>query len=491
VNQDGPSVGAPPSAVLDAVSDVVVAFDGEGGLTGWNRALTETTGYGDETLASLSAEGLFEDVDPVRAAVDEALETGSATTDATLVTDSGDALVCEFTLAPTADAAPATDGTDATPVVGVGREVTGSRCRARRCERYETVLDGLVDAVYAIEADGTIVYVNDRYVEMKGLPREDLLGTDVDDLVTETTVEKADEVREALNSGDREVGTVEYEFLTADGERFPAELRFGEVRDPDSDLGRVGTIRDVTERVERERRLQRQNERLDEFASVVSHDLRNPLNVAQGRLELARDECDSDQLDAVADAHDRMRGLIDDLLALSRQREMSVEPTAVSLPRVARGCWSAVARPTATFVVETDATVRADERRLRRLLENLLRNCVEHGSTISQPAAGDSVEHGSVEGPTRPGEPGDDTSRAVLVRVGGLADGFFVEDDGPGIEPEDRDRVFEAGYSTSDEGTGFGLRIVREVADAHGWEIDVVDGTDGGARFEITGVTVE
>jgi C4-dicarboxylate-specific signal transduction histidine kinase len=121
---------------------------------------------------------------------------------------------------------------------------------------------------------------------------------------------------------------------------------------------------------------------------------------------------------------------------------------------------------------------------------------VEHGSTGSRTESGDSVEHGSTgsrleaDGDAVENE-GEETEEGVTVTVGALEDGFFVEDDGPGIDSDDRDQVFDAGYSTSSEGTGFGLRIVREIADAHGWDIEVTEGTDGGARFEVRGVTVE
>jgi signal transduction histidine kinase len=64
------------------------------------------------------------------------------------------------------------------------------------------------------------------------------------------------------------------------------------------------------------------------------------------------------------------------------------------------------------------------------------------------------------------------------------------EIDGPGIPEDRRDRVLEAGYSTAENGTGLGLDIVREIAEAHGWEITVTESETGGARFDITGVTV-
>jgi CheY-like chemotaxis protein len=66
-----------------------------------------------------------------------------------------------------------------------------------------------------------------------------------------------------------------------------------------------------------------------------------------------------------------------------------------------------------------------------------------------------------------------------------------VASDGPGIPPDRRGRVFEFGHSAKDGGTGLGLSIVRKVADAHGWDVRVTDGSDGGARFEASGVGAE
>jgi PAS domain S-box-containing protein len=219
---------------------------------------------------------------------------------------------------------------------------------------------------------------------------------------------------------------------------------------------------DITERKRRERRLKRQNERLDQFTSVVSHDLRNPLNVAASRLELASDECDSPHLDGVAAAHDRMERLIDDLLTFARAGSEALDVEPVDLPGLLGTCWGGLRTDGASLDVGTGWTVRADRDRLRQLFENLLANAVEHGGAD------------------------------VSITVGDLDDdtGFYVADDGPGIDPEDRETVFEAGHSTAGTGTGFGLSIVSEVAEAHGWDVSVTDAADGGARFEVSGVEV-
>jgi PAS domain S-box-containing protein len=204
--------------------------------------------------------------------------------------------------------------------------------------------------------------------------------------------------------------------------------------------------------------LQRQNERLEQFASIVSHDLRGPLNVLQGRLELAEETGDPAEFARCFTAVERMDAIIDDVLALSRAGDAIDETEPVEISGVATLAWDAVPTAEAGLDIVTDATVSADGSRLQQLFENLFRNSVEHG--------------------------GDD----VTVTVGGLEDGFYVEDDGAGIPEAERGEVFESGYSTATDGTGFGLAIVADIAEAHGWAIRVTDAESGGARFEVTGV---
>lgn len=175
---------------------------------------------------------------------------------------------------------------------------------------------------------------------------------------------------------------------------------------------------------------------------------------------MAQAECDSEHLDDVENALERSQTLIDDLLALAREGNRVDDIETVDLGTLTENCWNNVATGEATFSVDIDRTIRADQSRLQQLLENLYRNAIEHG--------------------------GDD----VAVTVGALPDGFYIEDDGPGIPVDEREDVFDAGYSTTEDGTGFGLSIVQQIADAHGWDIRVTDGSDGGARFEVTGIKI-
>jgi signal transduction histidine kinase len=260
-------------------------------------------------------------------------------------------------------------------------------------------------------------------------------------------------------------------------------------------VGLTAAALDVTEQKQHERQLREQNERLDRLTEVLSHDLRSPLSVATGRLRLFDMDSNPEHLDAARRAHERMSTLLDDVLTAPDQHE-AADTTTVSLARAARAAWDHVETEDATLCVDVDAdhTVEANESKLHQLFENLFRNSVEHGSTTprSQSRRG-SVEYGSTNSRSGAGGSVDhgssDAARdtGVTVRVGVLADqeGFSVEDDGPGLSlvPAAGD-VFDDGYSTSEEGTGLGLGIVRDVAVAHGWTVRAVAAAGGGARFE-------
>ncbi|WP_380676267.1 sensor histidine kinase [Salinigranum sp. GCM10025319] len=250
-------------------------------------------------------------------------------------------------------------------------------------------------------------------------------------------------------------------------------------------VGVVGTFAVIGDLKRSRAELRRERDRLDEFAGHVSHDLRSPLGVATGRLELARHDCDSEHLDAIERSLARMERLITDLLALARQGKAVGEAEPVALDDLVSQCWATVETDGGHIEVVDAPTIRADRSRVETMLENLFRNDVEHGSTGNRTESDDAVGRRS-----RAHDDGVERDDGVTVTVGTVegGDGFYVADDGDGIPPDDRPTVFESGYSTNDDGTGFGLAIVKGIVEAHGWEITVTESVDGGARFEITGV---
>ena len=355
------------------------------------------------------------------------------------------------------------------------RDITDRKNREERLRETTTQLEALFDQspdmINVHDGEGNLIDPNPRLVEETGYDEGTLTGMKVWEVDRNIDPDEAHSLWTGMDPGDRR--RIEGVYERADGSTFPVEVHIRRI-DLDGEDRFIVISRDISERNRRERELERQNERLEEFASIVSHDLRNPLTVAEARLELAQDECDSEHLEDVDRAHDRMNALIDDLLTLAREGEQVGEMETVDLGSLATDCWGNVVTEGSELELNTDARVRADPSRLQQLLENLMRNAVEHGSTSPRSQAPEgAVEYG---GPS------------ITVTVGTQEGGFYVEDDGEGIPREEREEVFEAGYSTDRDGTGFGLTIVQQVAEAHGWTVRATEGSEGGARFEITGV---
>jgi len=328
-------------------------------------------------------------------------------------------------------------------------------------DRFRSVFEHSNDAILVFDPEADeILEANPRASELLGYSREELLELGPSDIHPE----EWDQFQAFVDTTHAEgsARTNRLSCVTKGGEQVPTEIS-ASTFDFEGRSGVLAIVRDVSELREYERKLERQNERLESFAETVSHDLRNPLNVAAGYIGMERDENDSEALAAAHDALTRMDDLIEDILTLARQRQSDLELTAVALDSLTDACWQNVATADADLVVSTDMTVHADESRLQRVFENLFRNSIEHSES------------------------------GVTIRVGELSegDGFYVADTGPGIPAEERDTVFERGHTTSEDGTGFGLSIVREIVEAHGWDISVGESTDGGARFEITGVETE
>ncbi len=302
------------------------------------------------------------------------------------------------------------------------------------------------DGFYSLDEDWTITYWNQQMIERTGLPSDDVIGEEFWDVFPEAVDTRVyDHFQTAMEVQEEVETEIDYE-----PHGYWAELRIYPV-----DFGLFVHSRDITDKKEQEQQLQYRNELLESFASTVSHDLRNPLNVAEGNLQLAQETGDFEHLEAVAQAHNRMRNLIDELLHVARGDELNL--SKISLANVAEIAWETVSSDTAELVIEDDPVFSAYESQLRRLFENLFWNALDHGE-------------------------------ATEIRVGALDSGLYVEDDGSGIPSAHREQVFESGFSTDDESPGYGLSIVNGIVDIHDWEIDVVEGTEGGARFRITSI---
>ena len=278
-----------------------------------------------------------------------------------------------------------------------------------------------------------------------------------------------DTIREAFETAASEGTSYDLvlRLITEDGDQRWVRTR-GEPQYEGSEITRIrGTLQDITEQKRREQDLERQNERLEEFARVISHDIRNPLQVASGQLELAEETGGQAPFRKSRDALDRIDSIIENVLTLARHGQSVIERTEVPLSEVATDAWNSVETADLTLQLDGESTIQADPDRLCQLFENLFRNSVEHADS------GGTVTVGPIE-------PMFTSTRAT----GETRTGFYVADDGPGIPESQREAVFDAGFTTAADSTGSGLAIVAQIAKAHGWQPTVSETHSGGARFE-------
>jgi len=316
----------------------------------------------------------------------------------------------------------------------------------------DRLFDDLDDGVVVVDDGGRVVDHNPAAGRLLGVALAD--GDDFRAVAPDEVASALD----AASGGGGDSGSSEPVAVDgADGARW---LTVTATPVAEGRAGEVVVLRDVTELVRRRDELRRENARLERVADTISHDLRNPLSVATGSLELAAETGGDDaDLERALDALDRMDDIVESTLRLARGGRGDPDEAAVSLAAVAERGWRNVPTGEASLAVDGDAELRADPEQLESLLENLFRN---------------SVEHGAGDGP-------------VSVAVGATEDGFFVEDDGVGLPEGEREAVFERGVTTSEDGTGLGLAIVRDVADAHGWQVTLRESDGGGLRVEVSG----
>jgi len=336
---------------------------------------------------------------------------------------------------------------------------------------FRTLLERGEISIYAKDDQGRHVYKSD--IEDDVEPESVIGRTDV-----EITPQAARDVAEMTLADDLEVVETgdpiykkEIEFQFEDHIHWSQATKVPWYDDDGEIQGLVGFSEDVTQRKIYERRIREQAERIDQFISYISHDLRTPLQIAYGSLEQAR-RGDDAALDKVEESIERIESIVDDLSALSKSegttelasgtlQQLRADSITSDFVPLVEEVWSVIGPDEATLEIEMpDATeVGTEAETIRPAMENLLKNAVDHA------------------GPD------------VRVRIGEAGDqGLFVADDGPGIPEGDRDQIFESGYTTSEEGTGTGLGIVKETVEQNGWDLTVGESQTGGARFDIIGV---
>ena len=452
--------------LLSAISDPFYILDGTGRFTYVNDAFCDLTGYDRGTIHN-SGPSLIKD--------GQAVALGEKYLAQLLSDDGPDSIRFEVEIQPKdGDAIHCEDRMSVLPYegeefrgsLGILRDISEQKTREQQLRdvknRYQLLVEQSLIGLY-ITRGTEIVYHNPKFAELFGYTDEAnvLAGESLLERIQPADRDRlADNLKESM-VGDRDSIREPFVGVQADGGTINIELLARRI-ELDGKPAAIGTVVDADEDDQSYWQLRRERDRLEAFTSVVSHDLRTPLTVARGRIELVlQDLTEESAVESLADADRalrRMETMLEELLTLAKQGEVVADTEPMSLEEIAESTWQNVETADAHLHVSTDRSIEADLGRMKSLFENVYKNAVDHG------------------GPD------------IILRVGASEEGFYIEDNGPGIPTDVREEVFEPGYSSSEEGTGFGLSIVEKIVEAHGWEIRITEAENGGTRFDITGV---
>ena len=371
-------------------------------------------------------------------------------------------------------------------IVNLVDQYRGKKAVEQTQKRFSKLIEHSTDVISIVSPDARFEYLSPSAEHILGYEPAEMVGEYIFDYAhSEDRDEAMEKFFETVKDPDKQP-TVEFRFKHPDGSWPVLESRGRNLLDDPDVQGFVVNSREITELREHEQELKRQNEQIEGIRSVVSHDLKNPLNVAKTTLDLAVEDFDdpdrrddvSDYFDRLGRALDRMDVIISDMLTMARQGQRVVETEPIELSTVARAAWEMAGDGDGRLEIDDAPTIQADESRLQQLLENLFHNSTQHTDADVTVSLGITAAADA-----------DDTQVV----------GLYVEDDGPGIPDDEYETVFESGYSTAEEGSGFGLAIVEQIARAHGWAVEITDpsGTqtngdspDTGTRVLISGVQV-
>lgn len=344
-------------------------------------------------------------------------------------------------------------------VVAQYRAETDLRLLSEQSEtQFKLFVDVVEDyAIFLLDTNGRIHTWNAGAEKIKGYTREEILGEHISVFYRDEDVDAGIPEKNLTEAAAKGQITDEGWRVRKDGSEFWAHVTLSALRARGDLVGYAKVTRDDTKR-HREQLLLEQNEQLNNMLTTISHDLQNPLNVALGNVELTIETEDISHLETVRTALTRASELLVYLRKLTTGHEWMVEPEPVDLREVAEAAWNSVQTDRATLCIEDSTVFSVDRQGIMLLLENLFKNAVKH-------AAPD-----------------------VRITVNLTEGGFAVEDDGPGVPKRERTRIFEMGHSGDPDGTGVGLALCKQRAEANGWSLEVTEGSTGGARFVVSGI---
>jgi len=361
----------------------------------------------------------------------------------------------------------------ASHIDGVILDVTERRRAEAELYKFKFIVEGAGEEFFLVDTSGRFEYANETACRSLGYTLDELRELNMVDVDPAFSEMRFNAHLESLRK--KEMPPFETEHITRSGRRIPKEVKASRLFIEGREYV-CGIVRDITERKELER------QRTD-FFGIVTHDLKSPLSVIHSYADLVLSDFAGRIPDEVADACvgirkscDKVLALVDDYLAISRLEsgvmkmgfvDVDVKELLYEAAVTARALATAKGIDVKVEACDTVQSIRADQGYIIRALVNLVQNAVNYtpqGGTITLGCGMEMLEG----------------VRHVY---------FAVTDTGPGIDPQERDKIFEKYYRSPKtrgvKGSGLGLTIVRAVAEAHGGTVQLESEQGRGSTFRI------
>jgi two-component system, chemotaxis family, sensor kinase Cph1 len=375
-----------------------------------------------------------------------------------------------------------------------GIAFAGTKLRGHLVERqmmedmYTSLVEGSLTGIYIVH-EGKIVFGNNRFTEIYGYSKEEVIGMDSLDFVHPEDREIVQDIQRKRMSGGEVPAEYEARGLRKNGDMIWVQRR-NRVIDYHGKAAILGNVLDVTPLKKAEAalklravQLEQKNRDLKDFAAVASHDLQEPLRKIRALGELLRSRCwasmdddGRDYLKRMQGAAKRMTHLIHSLLTYSRVTTKTQSLKPVDLNEVVRTAMSnleiRLKETQGSISVGELPIVEADEDQMIQLFQNLIGNALKFRSEGKPPSVKIDLEPPSSQ---------EDRGAAFYE--------ITVKDNGIGIDEDKTERIFEPferlhGRSEY-EGAGMGLAICRKIVERHGGAIKAMSSPGNGTTFAL------
>lgn len=461
------------AAIVESSDDAIIGKDLSGVVLTWNRGAERMYGYtaGEICGRSLSVVIPPDRPDELRSIL-ERIKAGQRVEpfETVRVTKDGRQLDVSVRVSPIKDGSGRVVGASA-----ITRDISGRKSDERRAQtneaRWRAVVESAVDGIIVIDARGAIEAFNPAAERMFGYSEQDVLGRNVNILMPAPYHEEHDRyVAHYIETGEQKIIGIGREVTgrRRDGQTFPLHLAVGEMR-IGVERHFAGILHDLTARVALEERLREQAAlaRLGEMAAVIAHEVKNPLTAVRGAVQVIGSRLPAGSKDApiakeIVARLDALNGLIQDLLLFARVPHPRFAP--VDLSFLLRLVADFLSRDPAFVDLRIEVTgsapaISGDAELLTIVFQNLLINA-------AQAMQGRGLVRARV------------TANDASTRI-------EIIDEGPGIPPEAREKLFRPFHTTKARGTGLGLATAKRLIEAHSGSIAIECPPSGGTTVVV------